>query len=448
MKRAYLLFIVLILILPCSGWTQELKDAEDKGARIYHARTLAWDGKLEAAFRESSALMDMYPGDPDVWLLHADILRWKGDQKGAIKLYEDILSREPDNFNARLGISYSHLWSGNIALAAKMSKELYSISPENRDVIELRNLIRDRTQPSGGIGYSIYEDTDDNRLNTYRFNYEFLPLFATIPIKRIRAEYSRASAHNELLKNSASKFDLLLYTAIRDIADLNINVAVVDLARDGRDSTTHLTGGAVLNVPISNGRIRVSTSRAVMIDTAEIIENAVRVNTSGIGMEKGIGESFVILGDYLYRTYSDGNRSDDFMISPRIIARRASPRIQFGYRFRGLDFKRDTDSGYFDPHNFQSHQILTSLYGEKEGLYYSFDAFGGRQSFDRATVSSRDNVLGASGSMGYRISPKVLVEIYGEAGNYALQAATGFRMWTIGGNIRISLPGKTHGPPS
>jgi hypothetical protein len=53
----------------------------------------------------------------------------------------------------------------------------------------------------------------------------------------------------------------------------------------------------------------------------------------------------------------DDNNSNDLLLSLRYALRRENPGINTGYRFRYLDFNRQSLGGYFDPEGFLSHQL-------------------------------------------------------------------------------------------
>lgn len=415
------------------------EDPENREVRLSLARTLGWKGDLEAASEESKVLMDRYSEDLDVLLLNADISRWRGDQESAIILYKKVLLEEPGNFDAKLGIAYAYLWKGDILLSSRFAKELRLLSPEDKEVSDLIGSIRERTQSSLEAGSSYYEDTDDNRLKTYSIGYKWTPLSAIQYVKRIRLEYKHLSASDQALSNSADLIGLSIGRGLGNIGELNLGGTLVSLNRDERDSVSHGTWSLGVRRNVPTGNINVSAVKSILTDTATLIENDIRVYAFAIGGQKTLRERFVLQGNYIYRDYSDENRADDLTISPGIIVKKAPLQVQLGYRFRWLDFEEQTGGGYFDPSDFQSHQLVLTLYGEKGGFYGFLESFGGRQFFERNDVSSSDDIFGASGSMGYRISRRVLAEINGEAGNYALQSAAGFRMWMVGGRIKLSI---------
>jgi hypothetical protein len=117
-----------------------------------------------------------------------------------------------------------------------------------------------------------------------------------------------------------------------------------------------------------------------------------------------------------------------------------NPHLRVGYRFRYLNFERQSRSGYFDPNDFMSHQIFVACSAETGRLYGYLEPYGGLQSFRRNGVRSNDDLFGGvSGTVGYRVTNNLRAEFNGEFGNYALQTAAGFEYYQIGGRLLISF---------
>jgi hypothetical protein len=177
--------------------------------------------------------------------------------------------------------------------------------------------------------------------------------------------------------------------------------------------------------------------REGMTDTAQIIENEIRVASYGLYISQRLTDRFSISGNYSYRDYSDHNNASDFSFSPIYSIYTRNPTINLGYRFRYLNFNRQSGSGYFDPNDFFSHQILASLYFEKEKYYIYFGPYGGYQSYRRDGEVNEGFFGGGNAALGLYLSKNFLFELNGEGGNYALGAAAGFNYYLVGFKLQI-----------
>ena len=113
--------------------------------------------------------------------------------------------------------------------------------------------------------------------------------------------------------------------------------------------------------------------------------------------------------------------------------------LSAGYRFRYVNFPRQSHSGYFDPNDYVAHQAFTTFDYEKWGWYTNLSPFVGYQTFRRYGSDNHDVIYGVTGAVGYHITRNILAELNGEYGNFAIQTAAGFEYHTIGGRIYFTF---------
>jgi hypothetical protein len=104
-----------------------------------------------------------------------------------------------------------------------------------------------------------------------------------------------------------------------------------------------------------------------------------------------------------------------------------------------LDFARQTRSGYFDPDNFISPQVFTTISFEREKLYGYLEPFLGYQTFHRYGDSSNDITGGGYGLLGIRLSKHFSLEVNAEGGNYDNDTAAGWSYYLVGSRLLIFL---------
>ena len=113
------------------------------------------------------------------------------------------------------------------------------------------------------------------------------------------------------------------------------------------------------------------------------------------------------------------------------------PQVRIGYRFRFLDFERQSFGGYFDPDDYIANRFFSSLYLDRDPLYVYSEFFLGHQHFHRYGALNSDFILGGSGSAGVRPTEKIYLEFYVEGGNNAAGTVTGFNYVTLGPRILV-----------
>lgn len=408
------------------------EDPANLKARIHLARVLSWSGRVDEAIQEADKILKEYPENKDALLVKANALRWKSDFKRAIPFYKKILKKESD-FDAQMGLTYAYLSAGNIKTAKENKKLLKPIYPyQEKELKELNEHMDRITRPNLDMRYSYYKDSDDNRLNRYSLGYSFWAANWKLDLN-----YRHTDAHDNTRTARAEDLTLRTYSKVTESLGVGGGLGFSQMANKG--STDYLTWNIKADVNILNGTAGISIAGDTFTDTAQLIENRIRFTNASLYISQRLTDRLSINGGYSYRDYSDDNNAHDFQLSSVYTIYIKDPTINLGYRFRYLDFKRQSGSGYFDPNNFISHQIFITLYYEKGRLYSYLEPYGGHQSFKRYGSRSRDFFSGVYGTLGYKISKNVLFEINADGGNYAIGTATGFNYYLIGVRLIVSF---------
>jgi hypothetical protein len=134
----------------------------------------------------------------------------------------------------------------------------------------------------------------------------------------------------------------------------------------------------------------------------------------------------------VYRLYSDRNRSNDLKLSSLYTITHEPVEYALGYRFRFLDFERQTKHGYFDPDYFVSHEFVSDLAFERDIYYGSIEWSVGHQAFLRNQVYNSGVAGAATLNLGVRLGKRLALELDGEGGNYALGSANGWEYYLTG----------------
>ncbi len=407
------------------------EDPENLKALTYHSQILSWAGRLDEALREIEIVLSKAPDNIDALLIKANILRWKGRDKEAIGIYERILMAQ-ESFDARLGLTYSLINTGEFNRVGENLKLLIPQYPyQEKDLKELKDYYKRLHGPAITPEYSYYSDSEDNIVNRYSVK-------AHIQKEGFKGgiDYKEIHAKSFEYKNDATALNLNLFKRYKDVGAF-ASIGMVRL--NGKEPSTFITGNLRADLELKELKLGLNLSKDVFTDTALLIEKKIRFTEAGIGLSYPVFERVSIEASYRLRDYSDDNRSSDFMTSMRYNILQGNPSISGGYRFRYLDFKKQTLNGYFDPNNFYSHQLFLSLYLEKARGYLYLEPYGGYQSFERYGEKNHDFFTGGSLTTGYKIKNNLSIELNAEGGDYAAGVATGFRYWSAGIEIRISF---------
>ncbi len=409
------------------------ENPDNNMARTNLARTLSWAGKLDEALSEADSAIRQSPDNKDAILIKANALNWKGRKKEAIPLYESLLS-EKESFDARVGLTYSLLAIGNVGDANKSYHLLTPQYPyQKREFGKLTRLINKQARPGFRTGYSYYNDTDDNEYHRYSLDYFFY-----MNRWKTTVGYRFTDAEDRTRDNDAHEVTINAHAKLSDTVGAGGGIGIVRMKDPDQDN--FFTWNVRADKDIMKGRVGVHASRQGLIDTAELIENGITVTTLGASLTRNLTEAFSLYGSYNYKDFSDSNSAHDFQFIPRHRLIRNNPAVTVGYKFRYLDYERQSGNGYFDPDDFYSHQIFASVYYENDKMYMHAEPYAGYQSFERNGEQSEDVIGGATGSLGLKFKGNVIVEFNAEGGSFAVESSSGFRYYLIGARILFPYP--------
>ena len=405
------------------------ENPENHEARVHLARTLLWTERFAEALDQVEAVLEKAPGNRGALLAKADVLSWRGDPEQAIPIYEKLLAEE-EWFDARLGLARAHLATGNRGAAQENTEFLApKYAYQEGELEKLEQALKEATRPDLRLQYSYYNDSDDNRYDRYSALFSFW--FHDF---RAEAQYTRTEARDNTRSNSADQLGLSLYTKLTDVLGFGAGIGYTQ-TDDGDDG--YVTWSTRADLDMLEGTLAVRASEDIFLETAEITENRIRLTKVDVDYSRALTDRWFATAGYGYADYSDDNDSNQARLMIRYAVYPDNPWINVGYRFRYMDFARQSDGGYFDPHDLVSNQVFASLYYENGNIYLYAEPFIGQQFFSRHGENEDDLVAGGSFSIGTRLFDDVTVEAFVEGGNFGLDTAAGFEYFIVGGNLNI-----------
>jgi len=418
------------------SWADRLRESEDElnrllaqepkniAARTHLARVLSWSGELSAAIRQANLVLLDAPDHKEALLVKADALQWQGRYSEAIPIYEKIIARDGD-FDARVGLARSKLAVGDRTAAAENLKALKPANArQKREAAKLSDAIDLETRPSVEARYSYYQDSDKNRLNRYSLNGNF-----GFENQKYGLSYRHTDANDPSRDNRAEDLLFKVYSRLTDRFGAGAGIGFAQLG--DRHTSNFPTGHLRVDTKLFGGSAGANLTREVLSDTAELIENRIRMTAVGLYLSQPVTERLSLYGNYNYKSFSDGNHANDLQLVSQY-AIYLAPRIVIGHRFRLLDFEKQSHSGFFDPNNYIANRAFSSIYYENRFFYTYLEGYLGYQTFRRNDVATKEFIHGGSGSLGVKPITNLAVELNVEGGNFAAGSASGFSYFIIG----------------
>ena len=403
------------------------QEPKNIAARTHLARVLSWSGELQEAIAQADVVLRDSPDHTEALLVRADALQWQGRYLEAIPIYRKVLAHGTD-FDAHVGLSRSLLAVGDRTGAIEILRSLQPVNArQKREVARLSDAIDRETRPALDARYNYYTDSDRNRLHRYS-------LAGTVWLgnQRYGLDYRHTDAEDRTRDNRGDDFLVSVYSRLTDRFFAGAGLGFTQLG-DGHASNFP-TGHFRIDAKLFAGSAGANVTREVLTDTAELIENRIRMTNAGFYITQPLTDRLSTHAGYRYRSFSDGNHANDLQLVTQYAVVLA-PRITIGHRFRLLDFHKQSGSGYFDPNNYIANRAFTSLYYENRFFYTYMEGYIGYQTFRRDRIANDDLIHGGSGSVGVKPIANLAIEVNAEGGNFAAGATSGFDYFIIGPRI-------------
>ncbi len=421
------------------SWADRLQDSEDElkrllaedpknvPARTHLARVLSWSGELGAAIEEADKVLRDAPDHKDALLVKADALQWQGRYIDAMPIYQAILARDND-FDARVGLSRCLLAVRNRTGALE---NLNALKPANarqkREFAKLTEAINQETRPTVEARYNHYHDSDHNDYDRYSFVGDFW-----VENQKYGLTYRHTGAGDPTRNNRVEDLLFGIYSRLSDAVGAGAGIGFTQLVDH---QTSHFGAGFLrVDTRLFGGTAGANVTRELLSDTAELIENRIRMTTVGLYLSQPLTERFSVYSGYNYKNFSDGNHANDLQLTYQY-AIYLSPRIVLGHRFRFLDYFTQSHSGFFDPNSYIANRAFSSFYYEHRFFYTYLEGYIGYQTFWRDAVRTKEVIHGGSGSVGVKPISNLSMELNVEGGNFAAGSASGFSYFIIGPRI-------------
>ena len=403
------------------------QDPKNIAARSHLARVLSWSGELSEAVAQADLVLQQSPDHKDALLVKADALQWQGRYIEAIPIYQKIIARDGD-FDARAGLARSLLAVGNRTGAIE-NKNL--LKPGNgrqqRELAKLSEAIDQETRPTLDARYNYYHDSDHNRLNRYSLTGSFW-----IDNQKYGLSYRHTDATDRTRDNRADDLLFKIYSRLNDTFGAGAGIGFTRL--DDHHESTFPAGHFRVDAKLFAGSAGANVTREVLTDTAELIQNRIRMTNVGLYISQPLTDRISVHGGYNYKTFSDNNHANEIQFSSQY-AIFLAPKLAVGYRFRFLDFSGQSHSGYFDPDDYVANRAFTSFYYEHKWFYTYLDGFLGYETFRRDGARSNNFIHGGTGSIGIKPMANLAIEANVEGGNFSAGSAAGFNYFIVGPRI-------------
>ena len=403
------------------------QDPKNLAARTHLARVLSWSGELSEAITQADIVLQSAPEHKEALSVKADALQWQGRYIEAIPLYRKVLALG-DDFDARVGLTRCMLAVGNRTAALENLNTLKAANGrQKRELAKLTEAVEQETRPSIDARYNHYHDSDRNNYNRYSFAGDFW-----VGNQKYGLSFRHTDADDPTRDNRAEELLFRINSRLTDAIGAGAGIGFAQFA--DRHTSNFPIGFFRMETKLFAGKAGAAVTHEALTDTAELIENRIRMTTAGLYLSQPLTERVSAYGGYTYKSFSDGNHANDLQLGGEY-AIYLAPRIVIGDRFRFLDFFKQSHSGFFDPNNYVANRVFSSLYYEHRYFYTYLEGYLGYEWFKRNEANTQQLVHGGAGALGVKPITNLAIELNVEGGNFAAGTVSGFSYFIIGPRV-------------
>ncbi|HET7710922.1 MAG TPA: tetratricopeptide repeat protein [Thermoanaerobaculia bacterium] len=411
-------------------------DPNNAEAQMGVARVLSWSGDLLAARAEYLRILERNPGDTEALVGVAQTYAWSGNPTTAREWYQKALDVKPDLREAIVGMSYVDLAEGDVYGAFRRTSQLEGRFPNDRDVLELRTAVHRARAPFFRAAYERSDDTEDNEMNLWGLEGVFvLPRRAELTLGFSNYEIGDAQQRTGQIQNPF--VSLILRPGARQRLVLRPGIEMMEKT-DG-SSETEFAGRVSYAFGIgSRFETSLDAERRAFRATTRSLDAGVILDSYSINALFRPHPNLRFTGSAALWNFSDTNERQSFDGSAVYQWPIRSLSVSTGYAFHYFDYEKDLDNGYFDPEGYEAHAGTLFMHKEFKSVYASAFVEAGVQSFHLQVVDAdRDPYLTYAGTLGFRLTPLLSLELSGTKSDSSSQSASGFESTYYAARIRV-----------
>lgn len=398
-------------------------DSQNLKAKGVLAKLLYIRGYSDEAGRLCSEVLKLDPDNPEALWVKGNLFYLNGDYFKSIKTFDKIL-KQGDYFDAQFSKSQILLELNDVRGAYKIFSKMVPSEPLHLENYYILESILSHSKKLGFAlsgDYSMY--SDEIGISSNRFN-----LRADFYLSNVKMQTDYT---NMLINDTATQYicNIISFNflyRLNAFIGIKLNNGIVMLPDENR-----YFGGGTGDILIPGGTLKLSFSHDVLFENSELIANIINVNRFRAGLYQKLSSVFDLNSMIEYRIYSDDNDALELSVSPIYYFYREPNSISgIEYRFKFMEYQRETSHGYFDPSKFVSHRIKL-LHDMKKGrLFYIAEPYLGFEFYTRSGYYYSGVSYGGYFSVGYKISYNLLAELNLDLGN-----SEGYKYYQFG--IRI-----------
>ncbi|HXG58176.1 MAG TPA: tetratricopeptide repeat protein [Thermoanaerobaculia bacterium] len=405
-------------------------------AQLGVARVLSWSGDQAQARLEYMKVLERDPRNPEALVGVGQTYAWTGKSAAAREWYEKALAARPKMREALVGIAYLDLAEGDVYAAWDKTSQLESQFPKDKDVLELKSAVTRARAPMFRFTFDRTDDTEENQSDLFGVETGFaLPRRSDLTIGYSRYEISDLLRREGTIQSGFLSLVLRPTAAQRIVLRPGIERFEKTDGSRGSEPVGRISYAAGVGRPVE---LTLEAERRSFRATTGTLNAGVMIDAYAATLLARPHPSLRIVGTGAVWNLSDGNERTGFDGTFAYVWPAKAVRIETGYVFHYFDYQKDLSNGYFDPKGYTAHAGAVDLHKEFRPVYFHVFAESGVQTFDFQGVrTDGDRYVTYAGTLGFRLTPTVSLELSGIKSDSSVQNPAGFESTQYSARLRM-----------
>ncbi|AXT20361.1 hypothetical protein D7030_04370 [Flavobacteriaceae bacterium AU392] len=396
-----------------------------------YIQALIWNKKYKQASSLINELISEMPNENWVLALRATLYIYKSDFKKSLADYNTILQNDSASFDGNLGKANTLKALGLYNDAYKSAHTTLSFYNNQKDAVNFIKTLNTSFTPYLDTKAAYSFDNGDNNAFSFQTDIE-VPIHTKF---KLLANYSYRTTDNSNTNNEAIANNALLgvsYTLLPNLT-FKSSFGVTSVEGETNNYTQFLTDITINIKPFKLQTLDIGYKREVQNFNADLLD--LEIVQNNIYANYNISTNFNLgwFTQYYY-TFQNDNNTRNLLFTSLYYNILNKPLLKTGINYQYITFKDQVPNIYFSPERFNATEVFLNLIKEEiitesRAWFYELTSAFGLQFIEN---NSQQGTFRFQGKLGYKISDRSLINLYGSYSNIASTTAAGFTFSEIG----------------
>jgi len=396
-----------------------------------YIQALIWNKKYKQANLLIDELISEMPNENWVLALRATLNIYKSNFKQSLADYNIILKNDPTSFDGNLGKANTLKALGLYTDAYTSAHTTLSFYNNQKDAVNFIKILNTSFTPYLDTKSAYSFDNGDNNAFSVK-TYVEIPLNTRF---RLLADYNYRTTNNSNTNNEATANNALAGFSYAVLSNFTFksSLGITSVKAETNNYTQFLTDIALNITPFKLQTLDIGYKREVQNFNADLLD--LEIVQNNIYANYNINTNFNLgwFTQYYY-TFQNDDNTRNLLFTSLYYTILNKPILKTGINYQYITFKDQVPNIYFSPEQFNATEVFINLIKDEvttktKTWFYELTAATGLQFIED---NSQQGTFRFQGKLGYKISDRSLINLYGSYSNIASTTAAGFTFSEIG----------------